>query len=174
MKSIGTRFSLAVGIFAIAFSALVLYRAWCWAHDHGEALTARQAKMALEFAVAIRDYAAEEIRPRMRECVGEDQFIPEAMSTSYIAREVFEKVRLKFPDYIIKFSSDNPRNEKNRAGPEEIALLKYFRDNPDTDHWSDRITMNGKEYLAHLSAMRIEEDCLHMSRASRRCSPIAH
>ncbi len=73
---------------------------------------------------------------------------------------MFEKVRRQFPDYVIKFSSDNPRNPKNQAGPEELELLDYFRENPEASRWTGRITMNGNEYFAHLSAMRIEQSCL--------------
>ena len=66
----------------------------------------------------------------MEKRVPKDEFVVEAMSTSYVARQVFEKVRKKFPDYVIKFSSDNPRNPVNKAGPEEARVLQYFRDNP--------------------------------------------
>ena len=116
--------------------------------------------MALEFDLAIREYAAESIRPEMAKRIGEDEFIVEAMSTSYIARQVFEKVHEKFPEYVIKFSSDNPRNPKNLAGPEELELLEYFRENPGETRWTGKIQMNGSEYLAYLSVMRIEQSCL--------------
>ncbi len=131
MKSIGTRFSIVVGAFAVAFSVLILYRAWSSTRDHMEKVTALQAELALEFDLAIREYAAESIRPEMAKRIGEDEFIVEAMSTSYIAREVFEKVHKKFPEYVIKFSSDNPRNLENLAGPEELKLLEYFREHPE-------------------------------------------
>jgi methyl-accepting chemotaxis protein len=116
--------------------------------------------LALEFDLAIREYVGESIRPEMAKRIGEDEFIVEAMSTSYIARRVFEKVHEKFPEYVIKFSSDNPRNPKNLAGPEELKLLKYFRENPGEARWSGKIQMNGSEYLAYTSAMRIEQRCL--------------
>jgi hypothetical protein len=56
MKSIGTRFSIVVGAFALAFSAIILYRAWSSTRDHTEELTALQAELALEFDLAIRGY----------------------------------------------------------------------------------------------------------------------
>ena len=160
MRSIGTRFSIVVGIFAVAFSGFILFRTWYSTRTHVEQLTALQAVLALEFDLAIREYAGEVIRPEMARRIGSDEFIVEVMSTSYIARQVFEKVRRQFPDYVIKFSSDNPRNPKNQAGPEELALLDYFRENPEATRWTGRITMNGNEYFAHLSAMRIEQSCL--------------
>ena len=160
MKSIGTRFSLAVGGLALIFSGIILYRAWSTTKAHTDELTSRQAELALEFDLAIRQYAAEAIRPAMEKRVGKDEFVIEAMSTSFISRSVFDKVHKKFPDYVIKFSSDNPRNPANLAGPEEMELLQYFRDNPQENRWVGRLAMNGKEYFAHLSAMRTDQSCL--------------
>ena len=68
------------------------------------------------------------------------------MSTSFVARSIFEKVRKKFPDYIIKFASDNPRNPVNQAGPEELKMIKYFNDNPLNKVWTGEIVIGGREY----------------------------
>jgi signal transduction histidine kinase/CheY-like chemotaxis protein len=108
----------------------------------------------------LRDYAAESIRPEVAKLIGEDEFIVEAMSTSHIARSVFEKVQRKFPDYVIKFPSDNPRNPVNRAGPEELKMIQYFRDRPRVSRWDGRLEMNGSQYLAYVSVMRIDKTCL--------------
>ena len=160
MSSIGTRFSFAVGLLALGFSAFVLCRAWQTTNEHMEELTAQQAALALEFDLAIRSYAAESIRPEMAKCLPPNAFVVEAMSTSYIARNVFEKVRKRFPDYVIKFSSDNPRNPVNKAGSEELRMLQYFQDNPNTDRWAGKLVMDGRECFAHLSPMRITKSCL--------------
>ena len=94
MRSIGTRFSIAVGVFAVLFSVILVYRTWLTTQAHLEQLTAVQAKLALEFDLAIREYAAESIRPEMASRIGPDEFVVAAMSTSFIARNIFEKVRL--------------------------------------------------------------------------------
>ena len=160
MRSIGAKFSIAVGLFAAAFSAAILYRALSTTRAHMEDLTARQAKLALEFDVAIRKYVAEVIRPEMQKRVGADEFVVEAMSTSYIARRIFEKVREEFPDYVLKFSSANPRNPVNLAGPEELAKLRYFEANPGEKRWVGRLRLDGRDCVAHLSPMWITESCL--------------
>ncbi len=160
MRSIGAKFTIVIGAFALFSSGLILYRAWSSAKAYTEELTAKQAELALEFDLALRDYAAESIRPEVAKLIGEDEFIVEAMSTSHIARSVFEKVQRKFPDYVIKFPSDNPRNPVNRAGPEELEMIQYFRDHPQLSRWNGRLEMNGSQYLAYVSAMRIEKTCL--------------
>ena len=160
MRSIGAKFTIVVGVFAALFSGLVLYRAWSCAREHAEALTDKQARMALEFDLALRDYAAESIRPEVAKLIGEDEFIVEAMSTSHIARSVFERVQAKFPEYVIKFPSDDPRNPINKAGPEELKMLQYFREHPHQARWNGKLELNGSPYLAYVSAMRIEASCL--------------
>jgi len=114
----------------------------------------------LNFDLAIRDYVAEKVRPVMFNMVSEGEFIPETMSTSFVARNIFEKVRKKFPDYIIKFSSGNPRNPVNQAGPEELKMIQYFNDYPQNQIWTGDIEMGGIKYLAMFSAMRMENACL--------------
>lgn len=160
MRSIATKFSLAVVAFAVVFSGVILYAAWSYTRGHVEEMAALHAALAVEFDVALREYAAEAIRPEIEKRIPKDDFILEAMSTSYMARKIFEKVRRSFPDYVIKFSSDNPRNPDNRAGPEEMELLAYFRRTPEAKRWTGHLEMNGSRYFAHANAMRVDSTCL--------------
>ena len=160
MNNIGARFSLVVGLFGLLFSAVLLYQTWNSARTQTDKVMDTQAKLALKFETAIRGYVADKIRPEMRKRIDPDQFVIEAMSTSYVARQIVEEVRKEFPDYILKFSSDNPRNSVNMAGPEELKMLQYFRDHPDKSGWQGKLSIDGEEYLVHLNAMRIEERCL--------------
>lgn len=117
--------------------------------------------MALQFDVSIRKYIADNVRPIMYKLVEADEFIPETMSTSFVARSVFDDVRKEFPDLILKFSSDNPRNPANQAGPKELEIIKYLNSNPGLQKWEGQLTIDGKPYMAKFSAMRMKEECLH-------------
>ncbi len=161
MRSVGTKVLAIFAVFAILFLGFVTLRTWQTIEKHTEILTANQAELALQFDLAIRLYISDKIRPLMEEHSRRNEFIPEAMSTSYVARNIFEEVRKQFPDYIIKFSSDNPRNPANIAGPEEMQILQYFRDHPDSSKWTGRVRMNGREYFVHSIARRLEASCLH-------------
>lgn len=119
-----------------------------------------QSELALAFDLAIREYVSESIRPFAEEKVGKDEFLPETMSTSFVARSIFEKVQHEFPDYIIKFSSDDPRNPANQATPEELEIIQQFNEKPDMQRWSGKIQRNGQPYYALFSARRMEESCL--------------
>jgi len=160
MKSIKFKLLISVGIVVLAFSIILLNRSYNLIHSNIERLIDQQVGLALSYDLAIRDYFAEKVRPLMYRLVDEGDFIPETMSTSFVARNIFEKVSKDFPDYIIKFSARNPRNLANLAGPAELKMIKYFNDNPQETTWDGEIPMGGKQYFAKFSAMRMEETCL--------------
>ncbi len=160
MKSIRTKFLLVVVAFTVLFFGLVYGRTYLSIRRHTEELTKQQAELALQFDLAIRDYVGNRIRPLMEHYAGKDNFIPEAMSTSYVARSMFEKVREQHPDYLIKFSSDHPRNPANTAGTEELAIIQYFRDHPETTKWIGPVVLDGSQYLIHSIPRRLDASCL--------------
>ncbi len=160
MRSISARFCAVIAAFAVAFSGFVFWRTWSRTRAHMEELVAREGNLALEFDLAIREYVAEKIRPEMQKRVEPGEFVAEAMSTSFVARSVFDKVSRRLPDYVIKFSSAAPRNPHNQAGPEELRMIEYFAANPELAQWTGRLHMDGKDYWAHLSPMRVGKSCL--------------
>jgi PAS domain S-box-containing protein len=159
-KSTGTKFLLIVGALIFLFSGIIFYRNWKDSISHTQKLLSAQTELALQFDLAIRKYVAESVRPFAEQHVGEDEFVSETMSTSFVARSIFEKVRKKFPDYVIKFSSDDPRNPANQAGPKEWEIIQYFNENPDLKEWTGQIELEGQFYQARFAARRMKEKCL--------------
>jgi len=160
MRSIKIKLLIFVGMIIIVCSTILLYRTYTKATSDIENLIKQQLGLALNFDLAIREYMAGKVRPVMFDLVGEDTFIPQTMSTSFVARSIFEKVRKNFPDYIIKFASDNPRNPINKAGPEELKMIKYFNEDPNNKVWTGEIVIGKKNYIATFSAMRMKQSCL--------------
>ena len=160
MKKIKYKLLIFVGMTVLIFSAILIIRTHVMVDSDIENLTHQELSLALNFNLAIREYVAETIRPLMFNLVAKGQFIPEAMSTSFVSRSIFEKVRKKFPNYIIKFASGDPRNPVNQAGPEELKMIQYFNDHPQDTNWAGRIKIDGKQYLATFSAMRMRKACL--------------
>ncbi len=160
MKSITNKMLIFIGITTVIFSAFILYQTYSLTNRRVMDLVEQQASMALKFDLAIRQYVARNIRPVMYKLVGKDEFMPETMSTSYIARNIFEDVSKEFPDYIIKFSSDNPRNPANQAGPEELEIIDYLNSNPQLKKWEGIISIDGSKYMAKFSTRRMKVSCL--------------
>jgi two-component sensor histidine kinase/PAS domain-containing protein len=160
MKSIAARFLLPFGAVAVIFSTLVFYEVYATSQHIADDLIRKQADMLMEVNQAIRDYVAEKGRPAIQNIVGKDEFIPETMSSAFIAQNVFEKLKKKFPGYIVRFASDNPRNPANRASAEELRILEFFRQNPQILQKSEQILVNGQRYVAQFKALRMTADCL--------------
>jgi PAS domain S-box-containing protein len=158
--SISSKFLAVFTGFVGAFVIAVLAWTYVDARRQMTDLVERQTALALEFDLAVRSYVADEIRPRFETSVGDEEFIPECMSTSFVARSIFERVRASYPDYVLKFSSSNPRNPDNLAGPDEQAILDKFRSDPTMTEWTGQITLDGQPYLARFRARRFRADCL--------------
>jgi len=160
MKSINAKFLVLVLALAMVFSGAIFYQTWSSSRTQMKEAIAREAELALEFDLAIRQYVDESISPVVKQRVGKDEFIPEVMSSSFAARRIFEKVGLRFPDYVLKFSSDNPMNPVNAAGPAELKILEYFRENPQVPRWHGEIRLDDQPYLGQFRAWRLQERCL--------------
>ena len=160
MNSITTKLLIWLIFSTLLLLCFMLYHEHSVEDEHLRAVVERQASMALQFDLSIRKYAADDIRPLMYKLVGADEFIPATMSTTFIARSIFDKVRNEFPDYILKFSSDNPRNPANQAGPEELEIIKFFNQNPQTERWEGVVTIDGKQYMGKFRAQRMQPSCL--------------
>ncbi len=161
MKSITAKLLISISVITALFFCLLLYSSYKFTNNRIHEVIEQQASMALKFDLAIRNYVGSYIRPVMYKLIGEEAFILETMSTSYVARSIFEDVRNEFPEYLIKFSSKNPRNPLNQAGPEEIKIIDHFDNNPHLKKWEGTIKIGTNEYMAKFNARRMEKSCLN-------------
>ncbi len=159
-QQLGVRFLGIIALLGIIFSGVLLLVIWASSHAQIEKLVAEKSDLALEFDLAIRSYIGETVRPFAQKYVGQDVVIPEVMSSSYVARRIFDKIRREYPDYIIKFSSDHPRNPANQASPEELKIIEYFNQHPEVNEWRGKITLDGREHMGVFAARRMKEHCL--------------
>jgi len=160
MRKIASKLLFSIGIVTVFYSIFLLFQTYSLTNRRVREVVEQQASMALKFDLAIRNYIGQKVRPLMYELLGEDEFVPETMSTSYVARSIFDDVRNEFSDYILKFSSDNPRNPANQAGPEELKVIEYLNNDPGLNRWEGEISIDGKRYMAKFSARRMKESCL--------------
>ncbi len=159
-RSIVLKFMLPLGLLTCLFCGLVLYQTYGTTRRSVMHMIDGQTGIALQYNLAVREYVAREIRPRMQQLAGPDVFIPEVMSTSFVSRSIFEAVQRAFPSYLIRFSAPNPRNPANKAWPDELHVIEQFNTQPDLKQWSGEITLNGSRYFAHYVPKRMEPGCL--------------
>jgi len=157
-----SRLLLGMGSLGVAFLAVVLYQTVRWSREHINRTAQNEAALAVAFNSALRDYVSEHIRPEMEKRVQSGEFIPEAMSTSFISRHVFEKVQAAFPQAVVRFPSRNPLNPVNRATPAEENIIRFFEQNPHAASWTGtiRFSREGEEYVARALPRRFKTECL--------------
>ena len=98
MRSIKLKLLVSIGLIVLIFSTIFLHRTYILVTSNIENFTKQQLSLSLNFDLAIREYVAEKVRPITIGLVPEGKFMPETMSTSYAARNIFEKVRRTFPN----------------------------------------------------------------------------
>ena len=160
MKSIAMRFFLPFGIIAILFSVFIFRETYVTSQRHANDLVGQQAAMAMEFNLAVREYVSETMHPVIRKLLGKEDYIPEMMSPMFISQSVFEKVQKRFPGYVVRFVSDNPRNPANRASSQELQAIEFFRRNPQVNQKTEQTLINGQRYVAQFKVRRMRTECL--------------
>jgi HAMP domain-containing protein len=97
--------------------------------DEAVESSARDARIIIEQASAIRTYTAESIRPLL-ETQMKVQFLPHSIP-SYAAQTNFRLVQKKLPEYSYREPTLNPTNINDRAVEWESDIINDFRDHPE-------------------------------------------
>ncbi len=137
-------------------------------HEYAHRYAIEQNKRKLDQLLlnqrALRLYVEEELKPivyrlKTEGKLYEEYFDPKMLSSTYIARNVHDYLnhlrdergtsRIHY-----KLATDNPRNPANRATPEELRILEYFRARPEARQVWRLIRENGHSYIYY--AMPIE------------------
>lgn len=150
-----------LALLGVAFIAAVVAQAWQAIRETVEKTADEKVQLALEFDVAMRQYVVDAIRPEFLKRCREQEFVPEVMSSSFVARSVFDRVRQRIPDLLLRFPSTNPRNPINQATEQEWRIIRHFEQNPRAEAWSGTIEHEGKTFYARAVPRRFGRHCLH-------------
>jgi two-component system NtrC family sensor kinase len=120
----------------------------------------RETEIYISMAEATRTYVKEALRPVVRGLVAVDDFIPQAMSTSYVGREIMGRVKERFPDFVYKRPAADPMNPINQADAFEMQMLGWFNANPHINEWQGLIQRQHRSYFARFKAIYAEQQCL--------------
>ncbi|MBW1637172.1 MAG: DUF3365 domain-containing protein, partial [Deltaproteobacteria bacterium] len=119
-----------------------------------------KSEVILQEAEAIRSYVKEELRPKMFELHGEDAFIIEAMSTTYVSTSIMERFARSMPNYIYRRASVNPHNPKNMADPFEEEMLDWFEEDSSRAFWQGVVHKNGESLFISMQPDYFAPACI--------------
>ncbi|GAB4538602.1 MAG: DUF3365 domain-containing protein [Thermodesulfovibrionia bacterium] len=161
--TLSTKFTLTIGfivlVFCIAFSMLLYYHLKERIIEEANERT----RIILTQMDAIGDYVKDELRPALFEFLKgseREDFIAEAMSTTFVRLHVMERFRRTFKDYIYKRVSTYPLNPQQRADGLHERLITYFQGKKEEDSWNGIVEINGEEFLIRAKPVIVEKGCL--------------
>ncbi len=158
--SIKNQFRLGTGLILVVFclgASLLVYK-----NLERQSIEFVQDKVEIYLLAAnsIRSYVKDTLRPQVQKTLGSDQFILEAMSTSYISRNIMKLLKTDIPEFQYKRAAKNPRNPVNQADSFELEKLKWFQNNPNENRWSGLIEKDGSPFYTELMTIVAEKECL--------------
>ncbi len=119
-----------------------------------------KAKLVFAQVDSIQHYVRQVLRPKMYEEL-QDTFVIEAMSSSFISRQIMDKIQDAAGPYIYRRVAQNARNPKYEATAEETALIDSFRAEPGRGLWQGYRKLDGVEYFVMARPVRFEASCMY-------------
>lgn len=121
----------------------------------------RRTELVMAAVNANRTYIQDILRPRMYGLLGHDDFVIEAMSTSYASRVIMEKFKEEMPNITYRRVAINAKNLGFEANKQELEMIQYFNENPETESWQGIRMVGGERYYVRFSPVRYDTSCLH-------------
>lgn len=120
-----------------------------------------RAQLLLEQANSVQTYVQDELRPRMYSEREGEEFIIEAMSSSYVSRKVMGDVA-ENRDVIYRRVAVNARNPDFDPNKLEMRMIRFFRQNPEADLWQKKLRKGeeGKEYFYSARPVVFDDSCM--------------
>ncbi len=150
------------GSLIILLAAGLLFSLLYYRHLKGilmkEAL--RKSELILQEVEATRDYVEQVLRPRVRKLQGDEAFIIEAMSTTYVSLNIMKRFRDKMPGYEYRRVSLNPHNPENLANDHEEEMFDWFEANPDRHFWQGLVKRGGAPFFVSMTPDYVDRGCL--------------
>ena len=154
------RFQSVLGFLSLLLFLIVLANSYHHARSEAIAAAYRQCHEILSDATALQSYVSQTLRPIMAGLVGPDGFIPEAMSSTYVSRNLLERNLSLHPGYRFKFAAIDPRNEKNTPSETERRVIGVFQQDPSLSEWQGQVEQNGETSLMVATPIRFLDGCL--------------
>jgi len=155
-----TQFRLGSGLILFIFClgvALAVYRI---GKEEAEKRVFKETEIYIAAVDATRTYVKDVLRPRMYDIIPADHFVVEAMSTSFVGREVMHRVHDRFKDFRYKRAALVPINPASKADALEVDFIQRFNADPNLREWSGLVERDGRNYYARLRAIYAEAECL--------------
>ncbi len=119
-----------------------------------------KADLMVAHTEAIQYYVRSVLRPAVSGRIGMDEFIIEAMSSSYVTRNILGELNMKDKDFIYRRVARNARNPESEVNAMEALFFDKFLTEPKATRMEDMHAFNGKNYLVVARPVYFDESCM--------------
>ena len=155
-----TRFRAGTIFILLLFCVGASFSAYRYLRKEAVASVYRDTELFIAMAEASRNYVKDVLRPVMQERLPEGDFLLEAMSTSFVSRQILNRVHDHFPEFEYKRAAANPRNPVNLASEFEADRIAWFANNPSTTEWSGLVDTPAGARFVRMTPVVVDASCL--------------
>ncbi|MGL1931649.1 MAG: DUF3365 domain-containing protein [Desulfotalea sp.] len=155
------KFLLGLAGILVLFATLVsvsifYYQAKAFEYDNYQ-----KAGLIMSAIKSTRGYVRSVLRPKMYEIIDEDDFIIEAMSSSYVTRIIAENFTEE-NNVIYRRVATDARNKNYEANELERGMISYFKENPKIEQRHEVIeNKQGQDIFMNFEPVIMKASCLN-------------
>ena len=109
---------------------------------------------------SVQNYVQQVLRPSMYDLLEDKRFVRESMSSSFISREIMEKMEFPKEEYLYRRVAINARNPRFEVNDLERTFITYFQKVKDKNVWEGIKKCNGEEYYITTRPVRFGKPCM--------------
>lgn len=157
--SLRTKFNMAIGVVFLCAVVLIYFLSGSRLQKDAEEQVFEKARLLLTTMESSRSFTSKVLKPALyKELPG--RFITEGMSSSFGARNIFERIRKAYPQYYFKHAAPYPRNLINQADEFEMGIIQKFSSDPGLKEWQGYRAKGKEKEYSIMKPIVAEEACM--------------
>lgn len=157
--SLRTKFNIAISAVVLCAIVLIYFYSGSRLQKEAEEQIFDKARLLLTTMEASRNFTSKVIKPALYKALP-DRFITEGMSSSFGARNIFERISKTYPQYYFKHAAPYPRNPINLADEFELSVIEKFTRDPQLKEWQGYRTNGDEELYSIMKPIVAEQRCM--------------
>lgn len=157
--SLRAKFNFTISAVVLCAIALIFFFSEARLQKDAEDQIFDKARLLLTTMEASRNFTSKVIKPALYKAIP-DRFIIEGMSSSFGARNIFERISKTYPQYYFKHAAPYPRNIINQADEFELSIIEKFTKDPQLKEWQGYRTNGDEQMYSIMKPIVAEQRCM--------------
>ncbi len=158
--TLNKKFLLGIGLIVVLFWCMFSLIIYVTLKDTILRETHEKTEILFSHIQATIKYTRQKLRPKLFKLLPEKSFVVEAMSVSFINKQIMSEFGKEFPNFIYRRVAIDPMNPSNTPDYHELQYIRLFKEK-GMDEWKGIVNKNGDRYFLHARPIIMEQECLH-------------